>query len=241
MELFPTSPRLTGRITLEVTLMRSRNLVILSAVAAVLAIAVFGTVAFGIYAGLTAGQRSKTNVQSAVITGSPPNGFVSNSGSSTSAAPAAGVPVADANAIAQPAPGAFYPGMPPFGTGGAAADGISAWGVAYRQVSDQAAQPDAALIKGAYQDAEKKASELAAATGTRLGKLVAMTDYSNNQPYFKPCIYSGGPAVGKPVPQGAAGSGSATGAPTTTIAPAPCQANSNSYLVVWVYVRHALG
>ena len=221
--------------------MRSRNLVVLSTVAAVLALAVFGTVAFGIYAGLTAGQRSKDTVQSEVITGTVPNSSGS-SGSSTAAAPATGVTMADsASAIAQPAPGLFNPGMPPYGTGGAAADGISAWGVAYRQVSDQAAVPDAALIKGAYQDAEKKASDLAAATGTRLGKLVAMTDYSNNQPYFKPCIYSGGPAVGKPVPQGASGSGSATGAPATTIAPAPCQANSNSYLVVWVYVRHALG
>ena len=223
--------------------MRSRNLVILSAIAAVLAVAVFGTVGIGIYAGLTTKHSSKADVQSAVITGTPPNGGGYN-GSSTSTVPAAGVPVADnGSAIAQPAPGAFYPGMPPFGTGGAVADGISAWGVAYREVSDPAAQPDAALIKAAYQDAEKKVSDLAAATGIRLGKLVAMTDYSNNQPYFKPCVYSGGPAVGKPVPvpQGTSGSGSAAGAPTTAIAPAPCQASSNSYLVVWVYVRHAVG
>lgn len=224
----------------------------LSAVAAVLALAVFGTVAFGIYAGLGAGARNKANVQGAVVAGSVPAGFSSaNDGDTRSTAapaapaevaPGAGAPVGtNSSAFAQPAPGAFYPGMPPFGNGGAAPDGISAWGVAYRQVGDQSAQPDAALVKAAYQDAEKKASELASATGNRPGKLVSMTDFSNNQPYYKPCIYSGGPAVGKPVPQGATGSGSAAGAPTTTIAPAPCQANSNSYLVVWVYVRHALG
>lgn len=228
--------------------MRSRNLVILSAVAAVLAVAVFGTVALGIYAGLTAGQRNKAIVQSAVISGSAPAGVVGDkSGSGTAAAAPTGLAAAEnTSTFAQPAPGGFYPGMPPFGTGGAAADGISAWGIAYRQVSDQAAQPDAALVKAAYQDAEKKASDLASATGNRLGKLVSMTDSSNNQPYYRPCTYPGGPAMEKPVPQGATGSGStgsgsAAGATTTTIAPAPCQVNSNSYLVVWVYVRHALG
>ena len=230
--------------------MRSRNMVILSAVVAVLAVAIFGTVAFGIYAGLTAGQH-KTTPPSAVVTGAVPQGYTSaNGATNVTAAPAgAGVPVADSvansSAIAEPAPG-FYPGTPPFGTGGAAGDGISAWGVAYRQVSDPAAQPDAALIKAAYQDAEKKATDLASATGVKLGKLAAMTDYSNNQPYFKPCIYSGGgPAVGKPVPQGSAGSSSgSTGSGTVApaIAPAPCQATTNNnYLVVWVYVRHALG
>ncbi|MGI8609860.1 MAG: SIMPL domain-containing protein [Candidatus Dormibacteria bacterium] len=225
--------------------MRSRNLVILSAVVAVLAVAIFGTVGFGIYAGLTAAHKPSPH---GVVSGSAPEGVAGASGTTnTAAAPGgAALPVADSaansSAIAQPAPGAFYPGMPPFGTGGAAADGISAWGVAYRQVSDPAAQPDAALIKAAYQDAEKKAADLAAATGIKLGKLVAMTDNSNNQPYYKPCIYpGGGPALGKPVPQGASGAGASAGAPTTTIAPAPCQANSNSYLVVWVYVRHAIG
>ena len=227
--------------------MRSRNLVVLSAAAAVLAVAIFGTVAFGIYAGLTASQH-KANVQTAVVTGTAPEGLTSASGATNVAAAPGAVPVADSaansSAIAQPAPG-FYPGMPPVGSGGATGDGISTWGIAYRQVSDPAAQPDAALIKAAYQDAEKKAADLATATGNRLGKLASMTDYSSNQPYFKPCIYSGGPAVGKPVPQGSAGSSSGStgsGSATTTIAPAPCQATGNSYyLVVWVYVRHALG
>jgi len=149
--------------------MRSRNLVILSAVVAVLAVAIFGTVGFGIYAGLTAAHKPSPH---GVVSGSAPEGVAGASGTTnTAAAPGgAALPVADSaansSAIAQPAPGAFYPGMPPFGTGGAAADGISAWGVAYRQVSDPAAQPDAALIKAAYQDAEKKAADLAAATGT---------------------------------------------------------------------------
>jgi hypothetical protein len=122
--------------------------------------------------------------------------------------------------------------------------------VAYREVSDPAAQADAALIKAAYQDAEKKASDLASATGAKLGKLVALTDYRTNQPYYKGCVE---PQMGKPVPQGAPGAGSAPGAPSsvqgstgTTVAPGrpviACPANdSNHFLVVWVYIRHAIG
>jgi hypothetical protein len=225
---------------------KSRNLVITSVVAVVFALAVLGTVGYGIYAGLNA-HRSTTPT-GAIVTGSVPGASRANAATNTSAALDAVAP-ANSSAIAQPAPGAFEPGFPPFSQGGAGGDGINGWGVAYREVKDPSAQPDSALIKAAYQDAEKKISELGAATGTKVGKLVSITDFSTNQSYFKPCVYSG-PPPSKPVPgaaEGSTGSGSAAGAPTTTIAPAPpvqtapCQANGNQYVVVWVFVRHAIG
>lgn len=229
--------------------MKSRNLVITSVVAVVFVLAVLGTVGYGIYAGLNA-SRSAAH-QGAIVTGSVPGASVANAATSTGAALDAVAP-ANSSAIAQPAPGAFQPGYPPFTQGGVSGDGISGWGVAYREVSDPNAQPDNALIKAAYQDAEKKIADLGSATGTKVGKLLSLSDFSSNQPYFKPCVYSG-PPPGKPVPgaaQGSTGSGSAgsaAGAPTTTIAPAPpvqtapCQANNNQYMVVWVFVRHAIG
>lgn len=228
--------------------MRSKNMAVAAVVVVVLAMALFGTLAYGVYTGIQDGQRKAVHPGD-VVTGHAPGALSSEgSGLNSAAAPSSAL---NANlGIAQPAPGAYSPGGPPFGgTGGVAADGISAWGVAYKEVDDASAQADSALIKAAYQDAEKNASDLASATGNKLGKLVALTDYTNNQPYFKPCVQSyGGPPLGAPVPQGkpeASGSGSPSSAGTAngsavTIARAPCQASSNHYLVVWVYVRHAL-
>lgn len=221
--------------------MRSRTVVIVSAAVAV-AVALFGTVAFGIYTGITDGQHKAAVKQDAIVTGTAPRASARQDSASTAAAPSLG--------IAQPAGGTFTPGSPPFGgTGGVSADGLTAWGVAYRSVSDANAQADAALVKAAYQDAEKKATDLANATGNKLGKLLALADYSSAEPYFKPCVQTGVPAPGKPVPDasGATGSGTAnpgsvtSSGPAIEIAPAPCQATgNNNYLVVWVYVRHAL-
>jgi hypothetical protein len=217
--------------------MRSRNMIVVSLAVVVVALAIFGTVAFGIYSGLADGQHRKAAATpAAVVTGSAPR--LSRQDAATNVAAAPG------EAIAQPAPGAFSPGSPPVAGGGVAADGISAWGVAYKEVSDANAQADAALVKAAYQDAEKKAGDLASATGNKLGRLVALTDYSADQPYFKPCVQNSIPPQGKPLPEGS-GSGSAGSAtssgPAVAIAPAPCQVTGNNrYLVVWVYVRHAL-
>ena len=228
--------------------MRSTNRVVVSAVVVLLALAILGAVAYGVSSGIADGQRKAATRNDAIVSGSVPGTASAQSGESTSAAaPALGAPAANL-AIAQPAPGSFNPGGPPYGgAGGVAADGLSAWGVAYREVSDANAQADAALVKAAYQDAEKKATDLASATGNKLGKLLALADYSNNQPYFKPCVQTGIPPKGAPVPQDAnpggsapaSGAGAATG--STAIAPAPCQVSGNNhYLVVWVYVRHAL-
>lgn len=223
--------------------MRSRNLVILSVVVVAMVTALFGTVAYGVYTGLNAGHRTST--VGTVVSGTAARAAL---GLATDSAPAGSAGSAGSAAIAQPAPG-YFPGGPPFGDGGVSADGISAWGVAFREVTDPKAEPDATLIKAAYQDAEKRVTDLTSATGVKAGKLVAMSDHTSNQPYFRPCIESSGPPLGKPVPgagtaqPGATGSGSAPNG--TTVAPAPpqvlpCQANGSNYLVVWVYVRHAI-
>jgi hypothetical protein len=226
-------------------------MVVLSVAVVVVVVALFGTVAYGVYAGLNTHQVTTPGKAGAIVSGTAARAAlgVATDSASTSRNTAAAAPIGS-TAIAQPAP-EYFPGGPPFADGGVGADGISAWGVAFREVADPTAQPDAALIKAAYQDAEKRINDLASATGVKAGKLVAMTDHTINQPYFKPCIESsGGPALGKPVPgaaagePGATGSGSAPGA--TTIAPvppqvAPCQANGSNYLVVWVSVRHAIG
>ncbi|MFN2465227.1 MAG: hypothetical protein ABR598_03060 [Candidatus Dormibacteria bacterium] len=204
--------------------MRSRNLVITSVAVIVVVIAMLGTVGYGIYAGINANNAASH--QGEVVTGPAPGGppnltaAAGPAGTSVSRSVDAAAPNSSAY-INEPGPGVFQPGSPPFGQGGVGGDGISAAGVAYREVSDPNAQADSALIKAAYQDAEKKIADLGTATGTRVGKVIAVTDFTNNQPYYKPCTYNGGgPAIGKPV--------------------APCQANSNHYLVVWVYVRHAI-
>ncbi|GAC1332274.1 MAG: hypothetical protein NVSMB17_11190 [Candidatus Dormibacteria bacterium] len=250
-ELSPPSLRLKRINPLEVPLMRSKNMVVVTALAVAIALALVGTVAYGVYTGFQDNQR-KAAVRGGVVSGHAPGTPALEYGALTSAAPATGAATHGDLAIAQPAPGVFAPGGPPFGgAGGAAADGLSAWGVAYREVSDPNAQPDSNLVRAAFQDAEKKATDLATATGARLGKLLALTDYSNNQPYYKPCVQNYLPPQGGPVPQGkpeASGSGGAAPAPGSingstalTIAPMPpCQANNNHYLVVWVYVRHAI-
>jgi len=156
-------------------------------------------------------------------------------------------------AIAQPYPGGgpFEPGAPPFGQSGVAGDGLSIWGVAFKESSDPAAQPDANLIKSAYQDAQKKADTLASATGIRLGKLIAISDYRQNQPYFNGCIQP-------EQPKGSAPSGGSSTAPSVPapqigpgqveILPAPASLDTVSalcqgkyYLVVWVLLRYQIG
>jgi hypothetical protein len=124
--------------------------------------------------------------------------------------------------------GAFEAGPPPFGQN-LAGDGLIVYGVAQKEVADPNAKPDAALVKSAFEDAQKKAQGLASAAGLKLGSLLAITEYSQTQPYFKPCP---GPLQGVPetVPQ------KGVPAPQPAIAPYPC--NSNSYVVVWVLTRY---
>jgi hypothetical protein len=156
-------------------------------------------------------------------------------------------------AIAQPYPGngPFEPGAPPFSQAGVAGDGLSTWGVAFKESSDPAAQPDANLIKSAYQDAQKKAETLASATSLKLGKLIAVSDYGQNQPYFNGCIQpeqpkgsapsgGGNTAPGVPAPQVGPGQVEILPAPASPdIAPALCQ--GKYYVVVWVLLRYQIG
>jgi hypothetical protein len=53
--------------------MKSRNLVIISVVAVMAALAVFGTVAYGIYAGMNTGRHNTSSAsQGAIVTGAVP-------------------------------------------------------------------------------------------------------------------------------------------------------------------------
>ena len=138
--------------------------------------------------------------------------------------------------------GPFEPGQPP--SQGLSGDGIIVSGVAFKETADANAQPDSDLIKSAYQDAQKKADALASATGLKLGSLLAVTDSSQNQPYYKPCVAPGVPVPGAPGTTGAPTKGSGSGGGTTSsgpaiVEPAPC--NSSRYLVVWVTVRYQVG
>jgi hypothetical protein len=147
---------------------------------------------------------------------------------------AAGNATSVGHAYPYPGPGPFEPGPPPFSQ--LSGDGLIAWGVAFKEVSDPNAQPDEALIKSAYQDAQKRAQALASAAGIKLGSLLAITDSTQDRPYYKPCPP---PALeGSPQP----------GAPTQVL-PAPVQGkaiaqpfpcSNTTYLVAWVSLRYAI-
>jgi hypothetical protein len=226
------------------TMLNKRTLVVTAMVIVLLAI--FATVAAAMYGGIHAGRDSHS------ASNSPALGRVVNlpAVDTANGAPgvALGAPSSGNTAILQPypGPGPFQPGTPPFGQVGANGDGLSAWGVAFKETADANAQPGADLIKSAYQDAQKKAETLASATGLKLGKLVAITDYTQAQPYYgKLCAE---PQLGRPNQPGppaplAQGEPSGTGTvvpvgPTQPV-PAPCQLQH--YVVAWVLVRYQIG
>jgi Protein of unknown function (DUF541) len=134
--------------------------------------------------------------------------------------------------------GQFVPGLPPFSAAGVAGDGVTAWGVAYKSVADATTEPDAALIRSAFDDGKSRAQVLAGAVGLKLGSLAGVSDYTINQPSYG-CIQ---PLKGSTVPPQAP-------VPQTSVAPAPggqgiaqpaptiqpCQVQH--YAVAWVLVR----
>lgn len=165
----------------------------------------------------------------------------------------ASAPMTDAvssSSAAYPNIASFQPGPPPFG-GQAGGDGLSAYGVAYKEVpapapgngpAQAAADPD--LIHAAYADALKRAQALAAGSGVGLGKLLALSDYAQEQPFFKSCPVPV-PLPGKPVP-GAPGvptaTGGSSGSGVASVAPEIAPAcTPHFYLVVWVLARYQLG
>ncbi len=221
---------------------RKRNIMLASTLAVVL-VSIVATVAVAMSDGLSAGRGHSTGpggiASSQIATlpagDSPVNGAV-------------GAPSADSTAILQPypGPGPFQPGPPPYGQTGIGGDGLSAWGVAFKETSDANAEPGTDLIKSAYQDAQKKADALASAAGIKLGKLLAISDYTHAQPYYnKLCVQ---PQLGRPVPApvpgaptGSGGSGTGTVVPVQPPQPAPSPCQSHRYLVAWVLVRYQIG
>jgi len=228
------------------TMLNNKTAVVIAMV--ILLVAVFATGAAALYEGAQAvGKSHQTSGTSISLIAGLPAISTANGGSAPGFAP--GVPTSG-NAIAQPypGPGPFEPGLPPFGQAGATADGLSAWGVAFKETTDANAQADAALIKSAFQDAQKKADELASASGIKLGKLVAITDYTQAQPFYggKLCPQPelgrpAGPPLGLAQPNGSTGSGSGTVAPAQPVAPVPAPCQAQRYVIAWVLVRYQIG
>jgi hypothetical protein len=247
--------------------MAIKRTTLVSAVVAIVMVAIVGTVAAAMYEGIQAGRKGRpgsSSTQGHVAV------FPAIAPADSSSAPAHVVGTASTSAsIAYPYPGGggpFQPGPGPFGQGGVAGDGLSSWGVAFKETSDANAQPDAALVKSAYQDAQKKAQNLASATGLQLGKLLAISDFGQNEPYFDKasCIQpelpnpagavpapgapsrttpgSSGASGSAPSGSGASNSGTATG---TAIAappvPVPGTCVQKHYVVSWVLLRYQIG
>jgi Protein of unknown function (DUF541) len=203
--------------------MTSRRTLVTSVVVTVLA-AMTGAAALAMYQGIQPNPKghpsgSSSQRQVAIFPAAPGAGAANGSAPSNIA-------------IAQPYPGGgpFEPGPPPFGQSGVAGDGLSTWGVAFKATSDPAAQPDADLIKSAFRDAQKKAETLASATGLKLGKLLAVSDYGQDQPYYTGCL--------QPVQPKGPLQGQAQILPDQPV-PSPCQPQRN--LVVWVLLRYQIG
>jgi hypothetical protein len=241
--------------------MAIKRTTLVSVVVAIVMVAIVGTVAAAMYEGIQAGRKGRPGSSS---THGPVAVFPAIAPADSTSAPANLRGNASTSAsIAYPYPGGggpFQPGPGPFGQGGVAGDGLSSWGVAFKEASDANAQPDAALVKSAYQDAQKKAQNLASATGLQLGKLLAISDFGQNEPYFdKACIQPElpNPADAVPAPgtapkttpgsSGASGSGiSNSGTATGTViagppVPVPGTCVQKHYVVSWVLLRYQIG
>jgi hypothetical protein len=232
------------------TLVNRKNLIVTAMV--IVLVAIFATAAAAMYEGINASRGIHPAGTSPTVGRVVGLRAVDGANGANGAINVAGVPARGNTAILQPypGPGPFQPGSPPFGQVGASGDGLSAWGVAFKETADATAQPDAALIKSAYQDAQKKADELASATGLKLGKLIAITDYTQAEPYFnKLCVQPelGRPQAGPPAAQGApkgtgsGGSGTGTAVPVEPPQPVPAPCQAQRYLVAWVLVRYQIG
>jgi hypothetical protein len=240
---------------------------LVTAAMVIVMVAIVCTVAAAMYEGIQAGHKgrpasSSTQGKVALFPAIAPADSISAPTNLRGSAPSASI-ASPQYAYPYPGIGPFQPGPGPFGQAGLAADGLSSWGVAFKETTDANAQPDAALIKSAYQDAQKKAQTLASATGIQLGKLIAISDYGQNEPYFdKACIQPEAPVPGAPgsapgaVPNttpksqgsgGASGSGildSGNAATGTAIVgpPIPVPAcEQKHYVVSWVLVRYQIG
>jgi len=216
--------------------MSTKRILVIASAAVIASLFATVTMAGAVYLGV----RSTVTTAAAQV---PVDGSAKTTGIAVQSA------VAPLQESAAAASSTFVPGSPPTpqGAAGLGGDGVFVSGVAYTQTTDNTAQPDSALVKAAFTDAQRKAQVLASAAGVKLGTLLAMTEYNQVQPYFKPCVMplpgippKGGSTGSGGTGSGGAGSGTATGAPA--IAPAPVQScTPNQYLVVWVTVRYQVG
>jgi hypothetical protein len=206
--------------------MKTKRAAIVAAISAVLVTA-SGTVGFGV------GRETAPTAPSMAAEGTADGAVARAAGGSTGSAgngsgPAAGI-AAD-RAASMPYPGPEFPGMAPYPGMASTADGLHAVGVAYRQTADPDAKPGQDLVAQAFQDAVKQAEELAAASKVTLGKLVAVSDVEQTQPFYRECVQPlSGVAEDKPAEA------------TVTIEPAPAPECTPSYhLIAWVFVRYEL-
>src|SRR5438093_1791968 len=132
------------------------------------------------------GNRAPAAV--AATNGRAPEGAVAAASVATTATePAASAGMA-AGRAALGSPGAEFPGLPPFPAQAPETDGIHAVGVAYRKTDDPNAKPGQDLVRQAFDDATTQARQLADAAGVKLGKLVALSDVKQTQPFYNACV-----------------------------------------------------
>ena len=165
----------------------------------------------------------------------------------TAPAPSAGMA---AGTTAVGSPGAGFPGLPPFPAQAPETDGVHAVGVAYRKTDDPNAKPGQDLVRQAFDDATTQARQLADAAGVKLGRLVALGDVKQTQPFYNACVTPlAGPKAddlpSAPPAKPALGNESnpAPSAPTILPAPVPSPPSDCSpawYVVAWVFVRYEL-
>jgi hypothetical protein len=190
-----------------------------------------GTVGFGL--GRDGGRAGRALT---ATEGRAPEGTVAaaSAATATATAPPAPAGVATGRAVAG-YPGADVASLPPFPAQALEADGVHAVGVAYRQTDDPDAKPGQDLVRQAFDDATRQARELADAAGVKLGRLVALSEVKQTQPFYKACVT---PLAGR----------KAEASPprdTPTILPAPApgsppECSPEWHVVAWVFVRYEL-
>jgi hypothetical protein len=236
--------------------MASTKNLLIGGLAAIIIAGLFGTAAFAVLgqrAAVKPGAAGKAEIMIGTNTAAAPAAADSSSRSSAPAGSTLAAPARDgvaSSTLAYPyyGGGPFQPGAPPYGFNpGVSADGISAWGVAYKKTTDANAKVGADLVKAAFDDARSQAAVLATATGLSVGKVVAVNDFTVTEPYYNVCVQPA-PAIGVPNQPGPApdkgasgssGSGIATPVKPGIVEPAPT-CTPDHYMVAWVMVRFAI-
>lgn len=206
--------------------MKRTKAAIVGAISGLLVLA-SGTVGYGI------GRDDRGTADLAGSARSTPEQTVASTSVAMSGAPAPAVALADGSArLSMPYPGPDFPGLPPYPGQAPESNGVHAVGVAYRETKDPKAKPGQDLVRQAFEDANRQARELAEASGVKLGKLVAVSDVKQTQPFYRACV---DPAAGA-TPEAKPPAGSE---PKILSAPAP-DCSPMWYVVAWVFVRYEL-